>query len=210
MTGMATTSPLMSSTRTPMTGAPDWPYGPYTVDDLDALPDEGVRRELVNGWILVAPWPSTFRDHAAKILERALDEAAVDAGADVYVKGPLDMDTGPSIRVPDVVVVEGEAARAARACRARAYDAPDVLLVIEIVSPRSGSEQHDRVNKVFEYAQAGIPQYWLVDLEPEPSIVVRTLGDDGRYHVTAAATPGTPLKSGEPFPFSFDTTRLVD
>jgi Uma2 family endonuclease len=94
-----------------MTGAPDWPYGPYTIDDLDVLPDEGVRRELVN--------------------------------------------------------------------------------------------------KVFEYAQAGIPQYWLVDLEPEPSIVVRTLGADGRYHVTASATPDTPLKAEDPFPFSFDTTRLV-
>ena len=167
-----------------MTGVPDWPYGPYTIDDLDALPDEGVRRELVNGWILVAPRPSTFRDHAAKVLERALDDAAAAAAAasaDVYVKGPLDIDTGPSVRVPDIVVVEGETARAARARKARAYDAPDVLLVVEIVSPRSGSEQHDRVNKVFEYAQAGIPQYWLIDLEPEPSIVIRRLGEDGRY-----------------------------
>jgi Uma2 family endonuclease len=83
------------------------------------------------------------------------------------------------------------------------------VLVVEIVSPRSGSEQHDRVNKVFEYAQAGIPRYWLIDLEPEPSIVVRTLGDDGRYHVTASATPGAPLKTDEPFTFAFDPARLV-
>jgi Uma2 family endonuclease len=205
MSTMAT----ISSTRTPMIGVPDWPYGPYTIDDLDALPDEGVRRELVNGWILVAPWPSTFHDHAAKVLERALDDAAAEAGADFYVKGPLDIDTGPSIRVPDIVVVEGQAARAARARKARAYDAPDVVLVVEIVSPRSGSEQHDRVNKVFEYAQAGIPQYWLVDLEPEPSIVVRTLGGDGRYHVTASAPAGTSLKTDRPFPFVFDPARLV-
>jgi Uma2 family endonuclease len=210
MTDIAMTSPTTSSTRTPMTGVPDWPYGPYTIDDLDALPDEGVRRELVNGWILVAPWPSTFHDHAANNLERALVDAAVAASADVYIRGPLDIDTGPSIRVPDLVVVEGEAARAARARKARAYDAPDVLLVVEIVSPRSGSEQHDRVNKVFEYAQAGIPQYWLIDLEPEPSIIVRRLGDDGRYHVTAAATGGTPLKTDEPFAIAFDAARLID
>jgi hypothetical protein len=104
MPDMATTS----LPRTPMIAVPDWPYGPYTVDGLDALPDEGVRRELVNGWIIVAPWPSTFHDHAAKKLERALDDAAVDAAADVYIRGPLDIDTGPSIRVPDLVVVEGE------------------------------------------------------------------------------------------------------
>ncbi|MCW2941477.1 MAG: hypothetical protein JWN00_4462, partial [Actinomycetia bacterium] len=51
----------------------DWPYGPYTIDDLDSLPDDGERRELVNGWIVVAPWPSTYHDHAPKILERALE-----------------------------------------------------------------------------------------------------------------------------------------
>src|SRR3569833_3064221 len=101
MTGMMTTSPMTSSTRTPMTGEPDWPYGPYTIDDLDALPEEGVRRALENGWILVATWQSTFHDHAAKSLERAVDDAATAAGADVFVKGHLDMDTGPSIRVPD-------------------------------------------------------------------------------------------------------------
>jgi Uma2 family endonuclease len=193
-----------------MTAAPDWPYGPYTVDDLDALPDEGVRRELVNGWIIVAPWCSTLHDHAAKILERALDDAATAAEADVYVKGPLDIDTGPSIRIPDIVVVEGEAARSSRARRARAYDGPDVLLVVEIVSPRSGSEQHDREDKVFEYARAGIPHYWLVDLEPEPSILIRELGPDGRYHVIGSVPAGAELKTDQPFPFSFDPAALVE
>ncbi|GAA2093937.1 Uma2 family endonuclease [Actinomadura alba] len=193
-----------------MIAVPDWPYGPYTIDDLDALPDEGVRRELVNGWIIVAPWPSTYHDHAEKVLERALDTAAEEVGADVYTKGPLDVDTGPSIRVPDIAVVEGEAARAARARRARAYDGPDVLLVVEIVSPRSGSEQHDRVDKVFEYARAGIPQYWLIDLEPEPIILVRELGTDGRYHVVASVRAGSELKTDKPFPFTFDPARLVE
>src|SRR4051812_49037384 len=106
MRSTAATSP----SRTPMIAVPDWPYGPYTIDDLDALPDEGVRRELVNGWIVVAPWPSTHHDHAEKVLERALDAAAEKACADVYIKGPLDVDTGSSFRVPDIAVVEGEAA----------------------------------------------------------------------------------------------------
>ncbi|GAA3977769.1 Uma2 family endonuclease [Actinomadura viridis] len=192
-----------------MIAVPDWPYGPYTIDDLDALPDEGVRRELVNGWITVAPWPSTVHDHAAKVLERALDRAAEAAGADLYVKGPLDIDTGPAIRVPDLVVVDGGAARAARARNARAYDAMDVQLVIEIVSPRSGSERTDRVDKVFEYARAGIPHYWLIDLEPVPVVAARTLGADGRYHVTASVTAGSTLKVDDPFPFSIDPARLL-
>lgn len=92
----------------------DPPHGPYTTDDLDALHDDGVHRALVNGWLVIDRRPGIAHDHAAKILERALDAAAT---TDVYVNGPLDIDTGPSIRVPDVVVVEGEAARAARARR---------------------------------------------------------------------------------------------
>ncbi|GAA1528964.1 hypothetical protein GCM10009678_08610 [Actinomadura kijaniata] len=193
-----------------MTAAADWPYGPYTIEDLDALPDEGVRRELVNGWIVMAPWPSTVHDHAAKVLERALDRAATDAGADIYVKGPLDINTGPAFRVPDVAVVDGPAARAARSRGARAYDAVDTLVIVEIVSPGSGSERTDRVDKVFEYAQAGIPQYWLVDLQPSPAITVRALGDDGRYHVTGSFPEGTPLKIDDPFPFTLDPAALVE
>lgn len=196
--------------RPEMATAVGRPYGPYTVGDLDALLDEGMRRELVNGWIVESPWPGTCHDHAAKVLERAWEDAAAAAGADVYIRGPVDIDTGVGILVPDLVVIEGVAARAARERRARAYDAPDVLLVVEIVSPRSGSEQHDRVDKVFEYARAGIPQYWLIDLEPEPTITVRELGSDGRYHVTGAARPGAELKTDKPFAFVFDVRRLTE
>jgi Uma2 family endonuclease len=192
-----------------MIAVPDWPYGPYTIDDLDALPDEGLRRELVNGWITVAPWPGPRHDHAAKVLERALDRAAEAAQADVYVRGPLDLATGPAMRIPDLAVIEGRAARAARDRRARAYDAIDALVVVEIISPRGGTERADRVDKIFEYARAGIPQYWLIDLEPEPHVTVRTLGDDCRFHVTASVPAGTALTLDEPFPFSLDPEELV-
>jgi hypothetical protein len=53
-----------------------------------------------------------------------------------------------------------------RSCRrkVRTYYASDLLLVAEVISPRSGSEQVDRVRKVGEYARAGIPR--LLGLRP--------------------------------------------
>ncbi|MBW8483275.1 Uma2 family endonuclease [Actinomadura parmotrematis] len=141
---------------------------------------------------------------------RPRDEAAAAAGADVYVKGPLDIKLGPTYRVPDLAVVHGPAARDARARRARAYDAADVLLIAEIVSPRSSSERTGRVDKVFEYAQAGIPRYWLIDLEPEPCVVVRELADDGRYHVTGTFTADLPLTATGPFACELDPAALLD
>lgn len=40
-------------------------------------------------------------------------------------------------------------------------------------------------------------------------IVVRRLGEDGRYHVAGTAMPEAPLKVDEPFAFRVDVERLV-
>ncbi|MFB9415857.1 Uma2 family endonuclease [Dactylosporangium matsuzakiense] len=62
----------------------------------------------------------------------------------------------------------------------------DVLLVIEIISP--GSVGADTVDKVTEYAGAGIPQYWTVAQDGSQAVTMHRLVDD-RYQVTAS----TPL-----------------
>lgn len=43
------------------------------------------------------------------------------------------------------------------------YDAADVVLVIEVVSPESA--HRDRTVKFRKYAEAGIPHYWIVEEE---------------------------------------------
>jgi Uma2 family endonuclease len=42
--------------------------------------------------------------------------------------------------------------------------AHDVVVAVEIVSP--GTKVTDPVTKPAEYAEAGIPGYWIVDLDP--------------------------------------------
>lgn len=49
---------------------------------------------------------------------------------------------------------------------------------VEIVSPESAVR--DRVDEVMEYAQAGVPEYWLVDPTLEQATIYR-LGADGSY-----------------------------
>ena len=55
----------------------------------------------------------------------------------------------------------------------------DLLLVIEIVSPSSAAM--DQVVKRTEYAQAGIPRYWVVDRDPALTVTLYQLGSDGHY-----------------------------
>ncbi|MGH3941095.1 MAG: Uma2 family endonuclease [Pseudonocardiaceae bacterium] len=104
------------------------------------------------------------------------------------------------MRVPDVVVtrVGGPEGRLA---------APDVLLAVEIISP--GSRSVDLHLEPYEYAEAGIPHYWIVDLDPPaPSITVFHLGAPHDGYIKAPATTDE-LITTVPFTLSIDIPALV-
>jgi Uma2 family endonuclease len=84
-------------------------------------------------------------------------------------------------------------------------DASAVLLVAEIVSPRSRAI--DRLTKPPLYAQAGIPSLWRVELEEGPSVFAYRL-EDGHYVEVAWAEPGHVLTVDQPFPLSLDPASL--
>jgi len=154
--------------------------------------------------------PSPWHDHAADRLKEILKDAARLAGAEVYVaRDPNDITTPAGVRKPDVFVVPRHVARSAISRKVRTYYAGDLFVVAEVISPRSGSEQVDRVRKVREYAQAGIPHYWLVDLEPEPRITVLTLHGD-EYVLHAEIRAGHTLATSQPFTISFDPGALTE
>ncbi|WP_306360535.1 Uma2 family endonuclease [Nocardia sp. CC227C] len=50
----------------------------------------------------------------------------------------------------------------------RRWTPPDVFLVVEILS--DGSRRTDRVTTFAEYAEVGIPHYWLIDLDEPVSL----------------------------------------
>ena len=62
---------------------------------------------------------------------------------------------------------------------------------MEIVSP--ARPEHDRDVKRAEYAKAGIPEYWIVDLIAR-EIIVLTLGKK-KYRVHGVFGPGTQAES---------------
>jgi hypothetical protein len=116
-------------------------YGPYTLYDLDALPEDGKRYELADGWLTELS-PSPWHDHGAERLKEILKAAAAQAGADVYVAGgPNDVSTPAGIRKPDVFVVPKDVARSAIGRRVRTYYASDLLLVAAAASGRTASRR---------------------------------------------------------------------
>ncbi|GAB2530386.1 Uma2 family endonuclease [Nocardia heshunensis] len=183
-------------------------FGPYTVEDLHGLPDEGKAHELVDGWLIELS-PSTRHDYLAKSLARILERAAEDSGASVYVQAPMDISTPSGARKPDVAVMSATAARSARDLGLSLYPGHDVQLAIEVVSRGSGSEREDRHRKVIEYARTGIEQYWLIDFDPRPRIQIRTL-NGAAYGDPIILEESDVLDVSAPFPISFPLSRLAD
>jgi Uma2 family endonuclease len=85
----------------------------------------------------------------------------------------------------------------------------DVVAAVEIISP--GSRNVDLHVKPFEYAEAGIPHYWVVDLDPPaPSITVFGVGAPGDGYVESQRGVIGKLVVSEPFPLTIDIGRIAD
>jgi len=139
--------------------------------DLEAMPDDGRRYELVGGAIVMTPAPGSTHQLVSARLLRLLEDALPEGHAVFHA--PIDLDLPGEQRVqPDLVVLPWSSVGEKR------LSLP-VLLVVEIVS--AGSRTHDTVTKRSVYAAAGIPAYWLVDPEAETIQALR-LHDDGTYH----------------------------
>ncbi|MFA1545539.1 Uma2 family endonuclease [Actinomadura chokoriensis] len=197
--------------------------GPYTVEDLHAREDEGRGLELEDGW-LVELSPNPLHNMAYERLRQIIRTAAADADASLLVTSGSDweIETPVGIRKPDVVVIPGDIAASwyDGVCPAT-IPGQDLLLVVEVVSPRSGSEGRDRFRKPQEYAAMGIPQYWLVDYTPEPIVQVFVLDDHevgptgnrvSAYRLDQTAKSGDVLEvevsADKPFTVRFDPQVL--
>jgi Uma2 family endonuclease len=141
--------------------------------DLEAMPDNGRRYELIGGAIVATAMPGPAHQRVSRRL-LALLEAAIPAGHEVF-HAPIDLDLPGDQRVqPDLVAVPSSSVGPKR------LSLP-ALLVVEIVS--AGSSTHDTVTKRAVYAAAGIPAYWIID--PDGDITALRLQDDGTYQAYA-------------------------
>lgn len=169
---------------------PTWPDHLLDLDEWSALPEDSSRRvELAEGILHVSPRPVVRHQVLVMLLAGQLHASANKrwrAAPEVEVV----VDSGPpaTVRVPDVVLappdVPDDAPR---------VEASRLLAVVEIVSP--GSRRLDRVLKLHEYAESGVPTYLLV----EPGAPV-TLTEfrlvDGAYVTVAEYTGRAELGLG--------------
>jgi Uma2 family endonuclease len=167
-----------------------WPARgqPFTVSDLDRLPDDGRRYELLDGVLVVSPRPTTVHQLAALRLATLLDSAC-PADLCVLPEPALQLSADTEFD-PDVVVVRWEDVGGAK------LTAPP-LLAVEIRSPSTALIDLNRKKAACQ--RFGVPSYWIVDPAPqEPAITVFELRQ-GQYTTLGTAMGREALEIERPF-----------
>jgi Uma2 family endonuclease len=162
-----------------------------TVADLEAMPDDGRRYELIGGAIVMTPAPGVDHQRVSRRLQRLLEDAWPEM--EVF-DAPIDLDLPGDQRVqPDLVAVE-------RGRSGPRLSLP-VALVVEIISP--GSQTNDRVTKRATYAAAGVPAYWIVD--PDRGTITCLVLDGPEYRIVAE---GATVTVDDPVSLRIDLSAL--
>jgi len=82
----------------------------------------------------------------------------------------------------------------------------DVLLVVEVLSPSNAGT--DLITKRHYYAEAGVPQYWIVDQDGKTLTVLRLDETGHRYREDAVVHTDETFSTEQPFPVSFDPAEI--
>lgn len=146
----------------------DIPRHRFTADEVLRMVDVGIltkddRLELLDGELIVVSPQGSFHSALTARIHRLL-EGVFGAGFHARDHSPLHL--GPhDLPEPDVAIVRGEADDYLH----RHPGGADVVLVVEVAV---SSLRADRA-KATLYARAGVPEYWLVDVEGREVVVHR-------------------------------------
>jgi len=163
----------------------------WTAAMVRALPEDGNRYEVVDGELLVTPSPNDLHQRAACLLVQFLDPYVRSLGIGEALLSPADLELDRHGLVqPDVFVrglVDGRPARGWNT------GAP-LLLVAEVLSPSSA--RADRTTKRRRFQSAGIPEYWIVDLDART--IERWRPRDRRPEILSETITWQPSPDAEP------------
>ncbi len=184
-----------------MTAHPALLARPRTWADLDAMPDDGNRYELVEGQLIVSPAPDAdHQDYVGGILALLRETCRRTRQLRAFC-APFDVRPveGTGLQ-PDVVVVDE---RDLEGGRLRLGAVP--VLAVEVLSASNRADDLGR--KATAYARMGVRWYWVLDPERR-ELFIQEREDDDRYRVMGSARADDVLTLDAPLPLAFSVADL--
>jgi YD repeat-containing protein len=166
------------------------PQGMWSQDEYLHLTDETNNLvEFTNGHVEVLEMPTEAHQMILQFLNGLLLAFVSKGSLGRVLFAPLRIRLRPGvIREPDIVFMKTENDHRRHQ---RTWDGAD--LVIEIVSEDRKSRERDYIDKRRDYAEAGIPEYWIVDPQEQRITVLKLTGHE--YSVHGEFTPGQTASS---------------
>ena len=146
-------------TPTPTSHVIPTPLPRMTYEEFLEWAKEGTRAEWVDGEVILMSPTSNAHQSLMGFLGALLlfFVEARQLGRILLPPFQMKLDTRPSGREPDLIFISKEHVDRLK----RTYFEGPADLVVEILSPESQSR--DRGDKFYEYEEAGIPEYWILD-----------------------------------------------
>jgi Uma2 family endonuclease len=177
-----------------------WPAAgqPFTTDQLDRMPDDGRRYELLDGALVVSPRPDTIHQVVAMRLAVIL-HAACPEGMLVIPEPAVQLSRTTEFD-PDITMARHE-----QVGGAKLTEPP--LLAVEVRSPSTALIDLNR--KKAAYEAFGVRSYWIVVPDTrQPELVAFEL-TGGRYEQAGHVMGDETFHAGRPFPVEIVPARLV-
>lgn len=162
--------------------------GAWTLAELDRLPEDSNKYELVDGELLVTPAPSPAHEElAARLRELIVPYVAALKLGRVYTPRSV-VRTDRSQVEPDLMVRPEM-----QSLPKKWEDMPTPLLVVEIASKSTRLRDHNQKRKF--YREIGVPEYWIVDRETRS---IRIISVNARDVVATSSFEWLPGGATEP------------
>ncbi len=144
-----------------------------TIEELLALPEDGLRHELLEGEHVVTPAPALPHQVVLQELHLILGNALADRDDLIVFLSPADVVLGPeSLVQPDLFIISKEPGR--RLTSWAEIGIP--ILAVEILSPSTAARDRGKKRRI--YQKVGVAEYWIIDSDAR--IVERWMPNDER------------------------------
>jgi Uma2 family endonuclease len=163
----------------------------WTAADLEDLPDDGNRYEVIDGELFVTPAPALRHQEAVAQLHRLVSDYMAKERVGHAFFSPADIVFSPRRAVqPDVFVVPLVDGRRPGSWK----EVNGLLMAAEVLSPSTA--RADRVAKRRLFRDEGVPEYWIVDLDSRT--IERSTPSDPRPELLVERLEWAPVGASEP------------
>jgi Uma2 family endonuclease len=133
----------------------------WTAADLELLPDNGNRYEIIDGELFVTRAPHWGHQEVCASICTELKNWSRETGLGRTAQSPGIIFTDADNVIPDIVWVSNERFVVLLDEAGHLTGSPE--LIVEVLSPGVENERRDREAKLKLYSSRGVQEYWIAD-----------------------------------------------